>query len=78
MLKLGLGEADMPWVKRMTAKQMKEYPNGAFDLFFTARVEQLKGNATESIKLFNKCINVQCEFKQMHNVCRWDLCWAYA
>ena len=73
-----MGEADLPWVKEITRSALKEFPDGAFDLFWGARAEQLAGNGAKAVELFEKCISVQDEFKQMHNVCRWDLLWAYA
>lgn len=74
----GLGTADIPWVQEITDQGLRRFPDGAFNLFFSARVQQLKGNTKEAIRLFEKSISVQDEFVQMHNVCRWDLLWSYA
>ena len=74
----GVGSCDLLWVKSITERGLKEYPNGAFDLFWSARTDQLKGRPVEAIQKFQKCISVQDEFIAMHNVCYWDMCWAYA
>ena len=74
----GVGSCDLLWVKNITESALEEYPNGAFDLFWSARTDQLKGRAVEAIEKFQKCIAVQDEFIAMHNVCYWDMCWAHA
>lgn len=74
----GVGSCDLLWVKNITDDALKTFPDGAFDLFWSARTDQLKGRASEAIEKFQKCIAVQDEFIAMHNVCYWDMCWAYA
>ena len=39
----GLGEADIPWVQKITDQGLERFPEGAFDLFFSARLHQIKG-----------------------------------
>lgn len=74
----GCGTADLKWVEEITTKQLREYPNGAFDLFFAARSKQLHGQADEAIVLFNKAIKSQNQVTGLHNVGMWDLLWSYA
>ena len=47
-------------------------------MFWSARTQQLHGNAKEAIVLFNKCKAAQDEVLGVHNVCNWDLLWSYA
>lgn len=74
----GCGAGDLEWVQRITKNGLQELPNSAFDLFWSARYEQLAGNASLAIELFKKCRAAQSEFKSIHNVCEWDLLWSYA
>lgn len=74
----GCGAGDLDWVREITTAALKVTPNSAFDLFWSARYEQLAGNADDAIDKFLKCKNAQSEFKSLHNVCTWDLLWSYA
>lgn len=51
---------------------------GVFDLFFGARMEQLEGNASKAIEMFQTCIKAQDELPAIHSVCTWDMLWSYA
>lgn len=73
----GVGSCDLLWIKKITEQALHDYPDGAFDLFWSARTDQLKGRADDAIEKFTKCINVQDEFIAMHNVCYWDMLWSY-
>lgn len=57
---------------------MADFPDGAFDLYWAARYEQVVGNADRAVQLFEKSIKSQSELLQVHNMCRWDLLWVYA
>ena len=74
----GCGTADLTWVKKITDRELKSFPDSAFDLFYAARSEQLQGNAHQAIQLFNKCIKSQNQYPQVHSVCKWDLLWSHA
>jgi tetratricopeptide (TPR) repeat protein len=47
-------------------------------LFYKARIEEIQGHPDKAIEYFNKCLGVQRDWKQIHNVCYWDLCWSHA
>ena len=74
----GCGTAELSWVKEITDRELRNFPDSAFDLFYAARSEQLQGNVTQAIQLFNKCIRSQDQFPQVHSVCKWDLLWSHA
>ncbi|RWS25081.1 tetratricopeptide repeat protein 39B-like protein [Leptotrombidium deliense] len=73
----GLGDTDLEYVTKLVNKWLDKYPNSAFYLLFAARVNQLRGNITKAIPMFNKCISIQNEWKQIHNICYWELLWCY-
>ncbi|RWR99154.1 tetratricopeptide repeat protein 39B-like protein, partial [Dinothrombium tinctorium] len=50
----------------------------ALMLFFVARIEQLKGNFQKAVEIYSRCVKLQNEWKQIHNICYWDLCWCHA
>jgi len=49
----------------------------AFFLLFKARLSQIEGKLSEAIVSFSKCIKVQDQWKQVHNMCRWELLWCH-
>ena len=51
---------------------------GAFFLLFLGRKKQLTGQINEAIEALKRCISVQNEWKQFHNICHWELLWCYA
>ncbi|CAG2182662.1 unnamed protein product, partial [Oppiella nova] len=50
----------------------------AFFLLFLGRLEQLRGNVEEAVINFKKCIEIQDEWKQFHNICYWELLWCHS
>ena len=74
----GLGDADMSWMSSIIDQNKVLFPNGVFDLFFEARFEQLKGFNDRAIQLFEKSINGQNEYIQIHYATKWDLLWCCA
>lgn len=49
----------------------------AFFLLFNGRLSVLKGELDKAIVNFSKCIRIQDEWKQLHNICFWELLWCY-
>lgn len=74
----GCGTAELDWVKQITDRELRAYPDSAFDLFYAARSAQLSGDMDSAIRLFNRCIDSQSENLTIHSVCKWDLLWSHA
>ncbi|CAG2106204.1 unnamed protein product [Medioppia subpectinata] len=70
----GLGEGDLDCVENLLDYCLKS----AFFLLFLGRLEQLRGNIDEAVKNFKKCIEIQDEWKQFHNICYWELLWCHS
>ena len=73
-----MGDTDVQTVASITSEWLKNSPDGAFDLYWSGRAQQLMGNNRLAIDRLSKSISVQSDFLQMHNVCRWDIFWCYA
>uniref|UniRef100_A0A3B5M2P5 Tetratricopeptide repeat domain 39A n=1 Tax=Xiphophorus couchianus TaxID=32473 RepID=A0A3B5M2P5_9TELE len=50
---------------------------GSIFLFFAGRIEEIKGNLDEAIKLFEECCEAQQQWKQFHHMCYWELMWCF-
>ncbi|KAH9517525.1 Tetratricopeptide repeat protein 39B, variant 3 [Dermatophagoides farinae] len=74
----GLGDGDMQCVDTCLDYGLSEHPDGAFFLLFLGRKKQLTGQINEAIEALKRCISVQNEWKQFHNICHWELLWCYA
>ncbi|OTF75722.1 hypothetical protein BLA29_001675 [Euroglyphus maynei] len=57
---------------------LSQHPDGAFFLLFLGRKKQLTGKIDQAIEALKRCISVQNEWKQFHNICHWELLWCYA
>lgn len=38
----------------------------------------MKGHIDSAIPVFEECLTVQRELKQLHNICFWELLWSHA
>ncbi|KAH9420264.1 LOW QUALITY PROTEIN: tetratricopeptide repeat protein 39B-like [Dermatophagoides pteronyssinus] len=74
----GLGDGDMQCVDTCLDYGLSQHPDGAFFLLFLGRKKQLTGQIEEAIEALTRCISVQNEWKQFHNICHWELLWCYA
>ena len=74
----GLGDIDLEWIKSLVTQKLEICPNGAFDLMFAGRCFQISGHNSKGIDHFERSIDVQSQFPQLHNAARWDLLWCYA
>ncbi|XP_015786877.1 tetratricopeptide repeat protein 39B [Tetranychus urticae] len=73
----GLGNEDLTLVTNILSSAMEKYPNSAFFILFAGRINQLEGKLSEAILNFEKCIAIQNQWKQLHNICYWELLWCY-
>ncbi|XP_074593365.1 tetratricopeptide repeat protein 39B-like isoform X2 [Brevipalpus obovatus] len=73
----GLGDEDLTSAKEINSNCLKRFPNSAFFILFAGRINQLEGEIREAIQNFQKCIAIQNQWKQLHNICYWELLWCY-
>ncbi|XP_072512182.1 tetratricopeptide repeat protein 39B isoform X3 [Notamacropus eugenii] len=76
-LVLGTGEANIEEAETLLEPYLEKFPNGSLILFYSARIELLKGNMEKAQVIFQNCIKSQEEWKQIHHLCYWELMWCY-
>ncbi|XP_051843099.1 tetratricopeptide repeat protein 39B isoform X2 [Antechinus flavipes] len=76
-LVLGTGEANIEEAETLLEPYLQKFPNGSLILFYSARIELLKGNFEKAQVIFQNCIKSQEEWKQIHHLCYWELMWCY-
>ncbi|XP_044512959.1 tetratricopeptide repeat protein 39B isoform X2 [Gracilinanus agilis] len=76
-LVLGTGEANIEEAETLLEPYLQRFPNGSLILFYSARIELLKGNFEKAQVIFQNCIASQEEWKQIHHLCYWELMWCY-
>ncbi|RWS01534.1 tetratricopeptide repeat protein 39B-like protein [Dinothrombium tinctorium] len=69
---------DREWAFEFIDELKSKFPNAIFVLIFSATFNMREGNLDEAIEEFHKCIDLKDSWKQVHNLCRWELIWAYA
>lgn len=74
----GLGKGDMQWSRELITELHGQFPNGVLVLAFLGRLKQLRGETISAIESFDSAISVPIEWKQVHNICYWELIWCYA
>ncbi|KAG8455132.1 hypothetical protein GDO86_001370, partial [Hymenochirus boettgeri] len=75
---LGTGEGNLEEAEALLEPYLKKFPNGSIILFYDARVHILKGNFEQAKVTFQKCIDSQQEWKQIHHLCYWELMWCHS
>ncbi|KAG1703674.1 Tetratricopeptide repeat protein 39B [Nymphon striatum] len=53
------------------------YHTGAMFLYFSGRVEEIKGDIDKAITRFEESVSVQKEWVQFHHICYWELMWCH-
>lgn len=74
----GLGNYDLDLVNKLTTSRLQDYPNSAFFLIFLGRYYQMQGRLGEAIDSFQRCIDAQNDWIQIHSICHWEMMWCYA
>ncbi|XP_076044556.1 tetratricopeptide repeat protein 39B-like [Oratosquilla oratoria] len=72
---LGTSEGDLEMAQIILDDHLQLYPNGAWFLFFSARLEFVRGNFDEAAELYKKSWHSQHEWRQFHHLCYWELMW---
>lgn len=68
-------EGDLRFCDELLVKQLKQYPDGVWFLFFKGRLEFMKGNLDEALKWYKKSWKSQSVWPQFHHLCFWELLW---
>ncbi|KAK6990818.1 tetratricopeptide repeat protein 39B-like isoform X2 [Biomphalaria glabrata] len=74
---LGLAEGDIELATELLRPCLKDHPKGAIFLFFSARLEEVKGHIDDAINRFEESIESQSEWRQFHHLCYWELMWCH-
>jgi tetratricopeptide (TPR) repeat protein len=74
----GLGHYDDLKVEQLNNNFLGHYPDSAFFLLFLGRYHQMQGNLDKAIENFERCCQVQQDWKQFHSICHWEIMWCYA
>ncbi|RWS16022.1 tetratricopeptide repeat protein 39B-like protein [Dinothrombium tinctorium] len=73
-----LCEIESEYIDSLVNEYRAKFPSGVFVLFFSAKRHLIKGEINEAKEEFLKCIALQDSWKQVHNICNWDLVWCFA
>ncbi|XP_072347128.1 tetratricopeptide repeat protein 39A-like isoform X2 [Scyliorhinus torazame] len=74
---LGTGEEEITDAVSLLQPYLTRYPKGAIFLFFSGRIEEIKGNLDEAIRRFEEGCAAQQAWKQFHHMCYWELMWCF-
>ncbi|XP_048377718.1 tetratricopeptide repeat protein 39A isoform X1 [Stegostoma tigrinum] len=74
---LGTGEEEVTDAVVLLQPYLTRYPKGAIFLFFSGRIEEIKGNLDEAIRRFEEGCAAQQAWKQFHHMCYWELMWCF-
>ncbi|GCC36865.1 hypothetical protein chiPu_0015365, partial [Chiloscyllium punctatum] len=74
---LGTGEEEVTDAVVLLQPYLIRYPKGAIFLFFSGRIEEIKGNLDEAIRRFEEGCAAQQAWKQFHHMCYWELMWCF-
>ncbi|XP_005096921.3 tetratricopeptide repeat protein 39B [Aplysia californica] len=74
---LGLADGDIELATEVLQPCLNDHPKGALFLFFSGRLEEVKGNIEEAIRRFDESIDSQSEWRQFHHLCYWELMWCH-
>ncbi|XP_039628577.1 tetratricopeptide repeat protein 39A [Polypterus senegalus] len=75
---LGTGEDDTLEAENLIKPYLSHYPKGAIFLFFSGRLQEIKGNINEAIARFEDGCAAQQAWKQFHHMSFWELMWCYS
>ncbi|GCB60196.1 hypothetical protein scyTo_0011089 [Scyliorhinus torazame] len=71
------GEEEITDAVSLLQPYLTRYPKGAIFLFFSGRIEEIKGNLDEAIRRFEEGCAAQQAWKQFHHMCYWELMWCF-
>uniref|UniRef100_A0A2K6UVP0 Tetratricopeptide repeat domain 39A n=1 Tax=Saimiri boliviensis boliviensis TaxID=39432 RepID=A0A2K6UVP0_SAIBB len=74
---LGTGNVNIEEAEKLLKPYLNRYPKGAIFLFFSGRIEVIKGNIDAAVRRFEECCEAQQHWKQFHHMCYWELMWCF-
>lgn len=75
---LGSGEGDGAWASQTGDALLQMYPDGAVPLLLGGRVTLLRSQPERAMRLYEKCLALKCQWKQIDLFCYFDLVWCHA
>jgi tetratricopeptide (TPR) repeat protein len=74
----GFGKPDVKLVESILKDYHKRYPDSGFFLIFDATLEQIKGNPSTAIDLYQRSSEKFQDWKEWQNTCDWLIVWCHA
>ncbi|KAI1296840.1 Tetratricopeptide repeat protein 39B [Halotydeus destructor] len=74
----GCGEPNMAFFEKQSKVWQRRTPNSSIAKIGLAIMEQITGNPTQAIVLYNECVFGQSIWKQLHLASSWGMTWCYA
>lgn len=71
----GAGEGDVDWAEKLVNIELEEFPGGCITLFHAGRLFAVKGEPKKAIEYYEQCVAVPKSWKNIDNICYWDICW---
>uniref|UniRef100_A0A0N4UUK4 Tetratricopeptide repeat protein 39B n=1 Tax=Enterobius vermicularis TaxID=51028 RepID=A0A0N4UUK4_ENTVE len=75
---IGGESPDIGLCNRLLKPLKKRYPQGAIICFLEARLELAVGNSKAAVELYERSINSQSRYPQIHHVCYWELVFVHS
>ncbi|XP_074598536.1 tetratricopeptide repeat protein 39B-like isoform X2 [Brevipalpus obovatus] len=75
---IGWGDKNWSMIDYLLKHLSKCCPKSVFRPIFFGKYQQINGNCDPSIELFKEAIQVQNQWKQLHNACNWEIMWSHA
>ncbi|KAI1288314.1 Tetratricopeptide repeat protein 39B [Halotydeus destructor] len=75
---MGLGEGDVELAESILDELREKFPSSAFLVIYYAKLRQLRGQTQDAIEYYEKTIEWNKSWKQLHVFCYWELSWSYA
>lgn len=74
----GISNYDIKKVEQISEILENQYPDSAYYLIFKGRYFQMLGRMDEALKIWQRSIDVQSDWIQIHTICYWEMMWCYA
>ncbi|KAM3578559.1 hypothetical protein VKS41_008944 [Umbelopsis sp. WA50703] len=66
-------DADLSFAEDILMYNLDIYPDGVMFLYFNGKLNSSEGKIDQAIEQYNKAIDTQKEWKQLHHICYWEL-----
>lgn len=75
---LGLKDASLDYAQESLNPLLVKYPEGSIFLYIQGRIYQSRGQFKDAVASYQKSIDVQQYFKQIHSAAHWEMIWCNA